>query len=247
MIIVWLLSQIVIQIVIKASQSVEICELRGKNPGRGGGKHEAIHHITMGACTLSGAAGGSRVVLVAFVATQILPHEAELRRRLMQMGVKADVCDDIVQDAYCRLLRLDRIDHILDARSYLFRSARNIVLEQMRKSRIVSITTVQNLDDLAVADMSPSPEAVASSRAELTRVLRLIADLPRRCRSVFELRKIHGLSQAETARRLHISENVVEKETARGLTLILQTLTEGSTATPSSTQTPSVGVRHVAD
>jgi RNA polymerase sigma-70 factor (ECF subfamily) len=166
--------------------------------------------------------GEARKALLAFVGTQILPHEAALRHWLLRLGVKPHELDDIIQDVYCRLLRLESVDHIEDPRAYLFRAARNVLLEQVRKSKIVSIMTVQNLDELGVADMGPSPESAASSRAELTRVLSLIGELPERCRQVFELRKVHGLSQAETAKALRISENIVEKETAKGLMLILR-------------------------
>jgi len=170
----------------------------------------------------TGLSGEARKALLAFVGTQILPHEGDLRHWLLRLGVKAHELDDIIQDVYCRLLRLERFDHIEDPRAYLFRSARNVLLEQVRRSKVVSIMTVQNLDELGVADLGPSPESAVSSRAELNRVLGLIDGLPERCRQVFELRKVHGLSQAETAKALHISENIVEKETAKGLGLILR-------------------------
>lgn len=191
------------------------------------------------------SSGEERRALLAFVGTQILPHEHDLRLWLKRLGVKAHELDDIVQEVYCRLLRLDRIDHIADGRAYLFRSARNVMLEQVRKSRIVSIMTVQNIDDLGVADHTPSPEASASSRAELGHVLNLIKGLPERCRLVFELRKIQGLSQAQTARALHLTENVVEKETAKGLSLLLQRMA----TTPSAKRgAPSaLGAVHAAD
>lgn len=191
-------------------------------------------------------AADSRAALLAFIGTQILPHEADLRQWLTRLGVKADERDDIVQEVYCRLLRIERTDHILDPRAYLFRSARNIVLEQVRRNRVVSIMTVQNLDDLGLADHAPDPEKATSARAELTRVLGLIGALPERCRQVFELRKVHGLSQAETAKRLSLSENVVEKETAKGLNLILRTLAEQPLLTATVPHN-TAGVRHVAD
>ncbi len=188
-----------------------------------------------------------RAALLAFVGTQILPHEADLRVWLTRLGVKAHERDDIVQEVYCRLLRLERTEHILDARAYLFRSARNVVLEQVRKSRIVSIMTVQNLDELGVADSCPNPEAAAGARAELNHVLGLIRDLPERCRQVFELRKVHGLSQAETAKRLSLSENIIEKETAKGLMLILRTLSSVSAKAEPAARTALNGVHNVAD
>ncbi|HWU49212.1 MAG TPA: RNA polymerase sigma factor [Asticcacaulis sp.] len=167
-----------------------------------------------------------RETRVRFVAAHILPHEPGLRAWLARLGVRPSERDDVVQEVYCRILRLDALDHIADARAYLYRSARNIVLEQMRRNRVVSIATMQNLDELGVADAGPDPEAATSTRAELTRALRLIRGLPERCRKVFELRRIHGLSQIETARALHVSENIVEKETARGLSLILKRMNE---------------------
>lgn len=170
----------------------------------------------------TGPSGEARKALLAFVGAQILPHEADLRHWLLRLGVKAHELDDIVQDVYCRLLRLERFDHIEDPRAYLFRCARNVLLEQVRRSKVVSIMTVQNLDELGVADLGPNPESAASSRAELVRVLGLIEGLPERCGQVFELRKVHGLSQAETAKALRLSENIVEKETAKGLGLILR-------------------------
>jgi RNA polymerase sigma-70 factor (ECF subfamily) len=193
--------------------------------------------------------GEARKALLAFVGTQILPHEAALRNWLLRLGVKPHELDDIIQDVYCRLLRLESVDHIEDPRAYLFRAARNVLLEQVRKSKIVSIMTVQNLDELGVADLGPSPESAASSRAELTRVLALIGELPERCRQVFELHKVHGLSQAETAKALRISENIVEKETAKGLMLILRHMAEAVVPDVPVRQPkpPEFGVLYAAD
>jgi RNA polymerase sigma-70 factor (ECF subfamily) len=62
------------------------------------------------------------------------------------------------------------------------------------------------------------------AREQLRLVQRLIDNLPARCRGVFLLRRIEGLSQRQTAERLGVSENVVEKEVARGLRLIMDEL-----------------------
>jgi RNA polymerase sigma-70 factor (ECF subfamily) len=76
----------------------------------------------------------------------------------------------------------------------------------------------------------------------------LIEGLPERCRQVFELRKVHGLSQAETAKALRISENIVEKETARGLSLILRHMAETGSAVVTALKPTTGRVRvYVAD
>jgi RNA polymerase sigma factor (sigma-70 family) len=166
----------------------------------------------------------NRSALLAFVGTRILPHEAEVRQRLTRLGVTAEDRDDILQEVYCRLLTVGSTDHILDPRAYLFKAARRVLLQKIRKTRVVPITTMQNLDDLAVPDRRGDPEVALSARTELNHVLDLIRGLPERCRQVFILRKVHGCSQAETAEKLKISENIVEKDTAKGLTLILDDL-----------------------
>ena len=166
----------------------------------------------------------NRSALLAFVGTRILPHEAEVRQRLTRLGVTAEDRDDILQEVYCRLLTVGSADHILDPRAYLFKAARRVLLQKIRKTRVVPITTMQNLEDLAGPDRRGDPEVALSARTELNHVLDLIRGLPERCRQVFILRKVHGCSQAETAEKLKISENIVEKDTAKGLTLILDDL-----------------------
>ena len=46
-----------------------------------------------------------------------------------------------------------------------------------------------------------------------------VARLPTRCRQVFTLRKVYGLSQKEIAAELNISENTVEQHLAKGMRL----------------------------
>ncbi len=163
---------------------------------------------------------GAEPEIVAWVSAQVIPFEAELRQKLRRVCKDGNELDDLVQEIYYRLLRLSSVEHIRDPRGFLFQMARNIVIDQVRRRAIVNFDTMQSLDDLTLSDTTPSPERVALARAELKWVLGLIAGLPGRCRDVFRLRKIYGLSQAETARNLGITENVVEKETLRGLNLI---------------------------
>ncbi len=75
--------------------------------------------------------------------------------------------------------------------------------------------------------MSLRPSASPARGGELARVQRLIAALPERCRRIFEMRKIEGLPQREIARRMGVSEHVVENESVRGLRAILAALAEG--------------------
>jgi len=175
----------------------------------------------------------SRQEIVAWVGGHVLPHEADVRAWLRRRGVAPDQIDDVVQEAYCRIAALDQVLHIGNGRSYFFQTARNIVLEQTRRARIVRIDSVTEIELSNIVDDEPSPERIAAGRRELQRVQNLIAGLPEKCRTIFELRRIDGVSQRDIAKILNVSENTVEAQAVRGLKLILKALS-GDPAEPSA-------------
>ena len=67
-----------------------------------------------------------------------------------------------------------------------------------------------------------------TAHEEMAQLKDAIESLPGRCRAVVVLRKIEGLSQAETARRLNMSQSTVEKHVARGLRKIAESLTRSA-------------------
>jgi len=167
---------------------------------------------------------GADPEIVAWVSSHVVPFEADLRKKLRYICGAADEVDDLVQDIYYRFLKMQSVDHIDDPRNYVFQMARNLVVDRLRRKQVVNIEAVQSLDELVIFDGAPSPERVTMARAELKWVLGVIAKLPERCRDVFQMRKVYGLSQAETAQQLGLSENVVEKETMRGMHIISDTV-----------------------
>jgi RNA polymerase sigma-70 factor (ECF subfamily) len=61
---------------------------------------------------------------------------------------------------------------------------------------------------------------VVFAREELKWVFGLIGNLPDRCKSVFRARRVHGMSQNETAETLGLTDSVVEHEMMRGMRLM---------------------------
>src|SRR3546814_11534631 len=82
-------------------------------------------------------------------ARDVLPHEPDLRKWLAGRLRGLDSCDvdEVVQEAYARLWTADA-EAIRNARAYLYVTARHIVGEQVRRSRIVAIDLVADLDAL---------------------------------------------------------------------------------------------------
>lgn len=165
--------------------------------------------------------------LIGWVSRHILPHEPHLRAWLGSAFSAIDI-DDVIQESYCRIAALEQVSHIQDPRQYLFRTARNVVLEQVRRSRVVSIETVSEIAELerAMPQDMISPERMLAGRRALARVEQLISALPERGCRIFRLRKIDGLSQKEIAEKLGVSESIVENELFRGLRQILQSMTD---------------------
>jgi RNA polymerase sigma factor (sigma-70 family) len=168
--------------------------------------------------------GQCRDEIVAWVGSNIIPHEADLRLWLGRMSASPDEINDIVQDAYLAIARLDSVAHIRNPRTYLFQTAKNAVLARLRRERIVRIELIGEVELLDIADTQADPERRTGARMELERVRRLIAALPDRCRQIFELRRIQGVPQKEIARLLGLPEHIVEAQAVRGLKLILKAI-----------------------
>jgi RNA polymerase sigma factor (sigma-70 family) len=164
--------------------------------------------------------------IAAWVGSHVLPYEADVRARLRRIRLTEDEIDDLIQEAYCRIARLESVAHIQSGRAYLFQAARNVFLQHLHRRRIVRIDGVGEIEALGILDDGPSPERITAGRLELQRVARLIAALPDRCRRIFVLRRIQGVPQRQIARALGISENTVETQCARGLAKILEGLAE---------------------
>ncbi|SFP57266.1 RNA polymerase sigma factor [Sphingomonas rubra] len=174
---------------------------------------------------------GTSTVLVAWVARHVLPAEPALRRWLRGVFPGCDV-DDVVQETYCRLAAVRDLDRIEDPRRYLFQTARNVVLVELRRQRVVRIEAAGSAADMeaALAADELSPDRVVGGRWLLERVDALLAALPERARTAIRLRKLDGLSQRQIAERLGVTETVVENDLSRGLRALLAGLSEGERA-----------------
>ena len=146
----------------------------------------------------------------------IQPHEAELRAYLQRNFPTAKDVDDVIQESYLRLLQLRGTRAIRSPKAYLFATARNVILALFRRPKLIVPTPVTELDDSRIMmDGADVAEQVCTNQ-EIELLLDAIETLPLRCREIFILRKLHGLSQKEIAQRLGLSEQTVQVQIGRG-------------------------------
>jgi RNA polymerase sigma factor (sigma-70 family) len=160
-----------------------------------------------------------------WIAAHILPHEPELRgwlRRKLSSLAKNDI-DDVVQETYARIWAAD-FGRIRNGRAYLFATVRHLLGEHARRSRIVRIELLGEIDSLNLISQEPGPERRVSAREELERLQAIVATLPAQCRRVFEMSKFEGLAHRDVAKQMGLSEKTVENHLTRALARIGATL-----------------------
>lgn len=147
----------------------------------------------------------------------VLPHEAGLRAWLQgRFGGQVEI-DDLVQEAYTRLLRAHAEGTVVAPKAFLYHAARNLALNQIRHRGYSHPVEAENVDLAGVADAGAGVSETVARADDVQLLIQAIQALPGRCRQIFTLRKIYGLSQREIAARLGISENTVEVQGAIGI------------------------------
>lgn len=125
--------------------------------------------------------------------------------------------DDLVQETFARVLQARAAAPIASAKAFLFTTARNLALDQVRRRKIIGIDALTETTAKFVFDDVPGVSETVGRRQELELLTQAIQSLPERCRQVLTLRKIYGLSQKEIAAQLGISEHTVEAQVGNGM------------------------------
>jgi RNA polymerase sigma-70 factor (ECF subfamily) len=181
--------------------------------------------------------------LAEWVGREILPHERDLRSWLGRRLVAAADVEDVVQECYCAIAQLSDVSHIAVPRAYLFTMARNLAQRQRQRARVVRLDASEAVSDPMADSDHLSPERIASARQELQRVQAAVSTLSERARRIFIMRRMEGLAQKEIAKRLGVTETVVENEASRSLRAILKLMVDP--VADDAPATMSGGVGHV--
>jgi RNA polymerase sigma-70 factor (ECF subfamily) len=145
----------------------------------------------------------------------------ETRRRHSRGAADAD---DVAQDACVRALDLPAPQRVRDPLRYLFRVARNLVIDRRRR-RVRDAALSESLAVIERGAKDPAdPERILAGKQDLERVLVAIASLPPRCQEAFTLHRFGAMSYAAIARRMGVSTSMVEKHIAEAMVRVTRAL-----------------------
>lgn len=155
-------------------------------------------------------------------------HHTELVRLAVLLVHDQPTAEDAVQDVYLtlqtrrRLLRRESEDL-----AYIRACVLNRCRSMLRHRRVAS-RAGQFIGSFADARVDDSAESQAIKAEERRQVLVALADLPTRRREVLVLRYYIGLTEAEIAKTLGISQGTVKSSAARGIAALAKALGEES-------------------
>ncbi len=140
-----------------------------------------------------------------------------------RVGSKEDA-EDVIQEAYLRVLRYSAKHEVESQERLLFSTARNLAVDSIRRRRSRHKIAMDYAVLEAELQSCPAPDEAIYARQRLSIVEAAVALLPERCREVFLLHRVDSLSYSQIAARCGISVSAVEKHIARACLLIDATI-----------------------
>ncbi|MBR1401849.1 MAG: RNA polymerase sigma-70 factor [Prevotella sp.] len=126
-----------------------------------------------------------------------------------------DAAEDIVQDAFLRLIEKMSEEEIENHKSYLYSTVHNLCIKQLQQSSALETIAAPCDIDGIISD----EEAIDVSTRE-AQLWTAIDSLPLRCREIFLMSKRDGKKYREIARELNISEKTVEHQISKAIRVL---------------------------
>lgn len=124
--------------------------------------------------------------------------------------------EDVVQEAFRRVFEHRKPQEIKNVRAFLWRTARNLVMDRKRSdSRRSKLDFEVEQVFFPIRGDQISPETVIEAKAQLDLINRVLREMPDKRRTAFLLHRVDGLTLRDTGARLGISRTAVAKHIAR--------------------------------
>jgi RNA polymerase sigma factor (sigma-70 family) len=156
---------------------------------------------------LSGPRSGPKSA--ADVHAVFIECRSRLHRCAMKILGSPDMADEVVQEAYLRVVHAREGEKADQPVAYLFQAVRNLAVDYHRRGSLEAKVFTAEEDAVQVAAENGTPEGILMARQHLRLVAELLASLPARTRQAFELHRLGGHTQREVAQMLGVSTTLV--------------------------------------
>jgi RNA polymerase sigma-70 factor (ECF subfamily) len=160
----------------------------------------------------------------AWFIREVLPLEPALMQYLRRNWRRRDDIADLRNDIYVQVFEAALKKLPEKPQQFVVTTARNLLIDRLRRERIVAMEAMADLDALEGAADTPGPERVAIARDELRLLQRAMERLPRRTQEIIVMRRVEGLSRAEISVRLGISQETVSAHMTDGMRALTEML-----------------------
>jgi len=155
---------------------------------------------------------------------EVLPLEKLLMQFLERNWRNPSDLPDFRQEVYARVYQAALTELPRNTKQFVLTTARNLLINRSEHERVVPIEAAADIEELGAAIDDPGPERIVIARDELRHLQAALDRLPPRCREVVILRRVHGLSRTEIARRMGVTEFTVKRYLSRGICMLADIL-----------------------
>jgi RNA polymerase sigma factor (sigma-70 family) len=140
----------------------------------------------------------------------------------LRRGRTLEDAEDLVQEAYARLVAYQRTATVRDEESFLRRVVTNLTINQYHRDQILSFAneTVEELDQQGLlVDATPEVERILTARQSIDQIAAILSAVSRRTCEIFFAHRA-GHSYAEIASEFRIRPRTVKKHIARARSML---------------------------
>lgn len=144
-------------------------------------------------------------------------YSASLHSYLQRYCSNPSDIDEILQEAYIRILNTPDHSRPSNPRAYLYKIALNLVRDQARRAKVRQQDAHINSDDCELHSSEDTPEQAVLWDQGVKRISAAIETLSPRCQSIFVMSRFQDMSYSEIAQVHGITKRTVERNMATAI------------------------------